>query len=910
MQLSELQVGQKAQIVGVRGQGAFRKRILEMGFVEGKIVEVLGRAPLGDPTRYRIMDYEVSLRRDEALLVDVTPVASSTREQQPPRQELSDSPIQATEPPSEDDFPPSADTATHLDTTPHKGKTTPRKVIRVVLVGNPNSGKTSVFNLASGAREHTGNYSGVTVDSKTAHVQRGDYLFELTDLPGTYSLSAYSPEELYVRNFIAEFQPDVIVNVVDATNLERNLYLTLQLLEQTPRVVVALNMWDEFTTAKHHLNRPLLSELLGAPCVPTVGRTGQGLDRLLSTVVEVYEGRWTTQKNLVEAYGSTVQSSVSQLQSTLRQAYPLIDELHSSYFALRLLENDADAQRKLSLQPDSAQVENSIKVLSQEVENATGKDFETYATDARYSYLGRVLQRTFVHAPQQANTSWWDRIDRIVTHRVWGIPIFLGVMWFMFWVTFTVGEYPKGWMEDGVAALASWVNGAMPPSPLTDLLTDGVINGVGAVIVFLPQILILFLFIALLEDSGYMARAVFVMDRAMRGIGLHGRSFIPMVMGFGCNVPSIMATRTIGDRKVRMVTMLVNPFMQCSARLQVYVLLAGFALPSHPVVMLLGLYLFGIIAAVGMALLFRKTLFRGNDSPFVMEIPPYRLPTARSVLIHMWDKGSQYLRKMGTVILVAAILIWVLGYFPRSTSRDAEFETTQAAVEALLAQKGNNPSTEGQNGMGTEYRTTPTNNPLNDSALTAEQNGSSSTTPPADSPDDGTLATSASHYDSLSPQELDSVKTALEYEWEEVRKQNSFLGRVGKFIEPGIYPLGFDWRIGIGLLSGIAAKEVVVSTLGVLIDAGNDPEGNEALLTERIERATYDNGERIGEKLFTPLTTLSLLLFVALYVPCIAVIAAIKRESGSWRWALFSALYTTGLAYIVSLVVYQIGRLL
>lgn len=854
MHLSDLRVGDRARIVRVGGVGAFRKRILEMGFVRGQVVEKLGRAPMGDPSRYRVMGYEVSLRCQEARLIDIEPLSGGEEPLRRcvGRREGCDSCAEEVM---------LAESLREPCATRRCGERdgeTP--VIRVALVGNPNSGKTSLFNFASGAREHTGNYSGVTVDSRTACMERDGYTYEITDLPGTYSLSAYTPEELYVRQFILRERPDVIINVVDSTNLERNLYLTLQLLEMGANVVVALNMWDELECCGDRINRPMLADLLGAPCLPTVGRTGRGIGRLFEAAAVLYEGGWGRIAEPIKRYGEELWGAVERVRHLLERLE--LDEPGQvgslSYVALKLIERDSQQESAIRSVKGGDEVLSSVKEISRDLSGRVGQDVETYCTDVRYDFLGRLLDRVFVKAPPASSRSRKERIDAFLTHRYFGLPIFFALMWLMFWTTFTAGEYPMLLIEMGVEALGDLVRGALPSGPLNDLLSGGIIGGVGSVIVFLPQILILFFFIALLEDTGYMARAVFLMDRFMRGIGLHGRSFIPLVMGFGCNVPAIMATRTIEDRKVRIATMLINPFMSCSARLQVYILLASTIMPKYSATVLFGIYVLGIVMAVLMSFIFRKTFLRGNDSPFVMELPPYRLPTLRSALRHMWDKGSQYLRKMGGVILVASILIWFLGYFPRHTSQDDHFAEQVAKTELHYAE----------------------------------------------------LSSAEGADVEMMLQAGDSAMAALEYEWSALQQRESYLGRIGVFVEPAIAPLGFDWRIGVGLLSGLAAKEVVVSTLGVLLQAGPDTDEESLLLKERIVTARYDSGPRKGELLFTPIVSISLLVFVLLYMPCVAVVAAIRREAGSWKWAIFAVLYTTTLAYLVSLLVYQVGSLL
>lgn len=839
MRLSELALHQQARIITVGGKGAFRKRILEMGFVQGQPVELIGRAPLGDPARYKIMGYEVALRNAEAQLVEVEPLDISDVQ----------SVSEATAPLPDSDLENEREESTPKTTRGEKLKS-----LKIALVGNPNCGKTSLFNFASGAHEKTGNYSGVTVDAREGHISYGDYRIKLVDLPGTYSLTAYSPEERYVRDYILGSKPDVIINVIDATNLERNLYLTLQLREMGAKCVLALNMWDELQAHGDYLNQLKLAQHLGAPAVPTNGRTGKGITQMLASAVALYEGRVTSAEQPFEHYDAFLQQEVEKIRPVANAA---LQQQLSNYELLKLIEGDPELAERSAKRDDAQSLATALQQTVDKIKKQTGKDAETFCTDVRYDYLSALVKQCYIPAPPQSKRTFKQKIDSVLTHRIWGIPIFLFLMWLTFWTTFTVGQYPMDWIEAGVAALGDWIKGIMAEGPLRDLLTDGIINGVGSVIVFLPQILILFFFISIFEDTGYMARAVFLIDRTMRSFGLHGRSFIPLVMGFGCNVPAIMATRTIEDRKVRLTTMLVNPFMSCSARLQVYILLVYSLFPKYAGTALFLVYLAGVLVALLAAFVMRKTFLKGNESPFVIELPPYRIPTLRSSLHHMWDKGVQYLQKMGGVILVAALLIWFLGYFPRTTSQDAHYEQAIATAEQ-------------------QYDT-------------------------AHATDEAEVA----QIETL----RDSAITTIEWEWESVRQRESFLGRIGTTVEPAIRPLGFDWRIGISLISGIAAKEVVVSTMGVLLQLGDENDENSPALRQKLPNVRWDSGPKKGELLFTPLTSVALLIFVMLYVPCIAVIAAIRRESGSWKWAIFAAVYTVAVAYIFALLVYQIGSL-
>lgn len=822
MRLSELQTGEKGVIIKVMGHGGFRRRIIEMGFIKGKTVEVLLNAPLKDPIKYKIMGYEISLRRQEAAMIEVM-------SEEEARESMQETHFHD---PIAEDIPVSEAKLKEIAS----GK---RRTINVALVGNPNCGKTSLFNVASGSHEHVGNYSGVTVDAKEGHFDFQGYHFRLVDLPGTYSLSAYSPEELYVRKHIIDETPDVIINVVDAGNLERNLYLTAQLIDMNVRMVVALNMYDALLHSGNTLDHKKLGQLFGVPIVPTVSRTGKGIDNLFHVIIGLYEGAdFIGQKEEIQdeamreyrewhdkyvpdhKYGShdeethdfdgksyirhihinhgpELERSIDAVKEVICKNENIRYKYSTRFLAIKLLENDKDIeQRVISTLPNGEEV---IRVRDKEAERirlSMNEDSEQAITDAKYGFITGTLKETYTEKNQ--NTEMFTRIvDSIVTHKIWGFPIFFVFLYLMFECTFVFGEYPKGWIEWLVEQIASLAETFMPAGPLKDLIVDGIIGGVGGVIVFLPNILFLYIFISFMEDSGYMARAAFIMDKIMHKMGLHGKSFIPLIMGFGCNVPAIMASRIIESRKSRLVTILINPLISCSARLPIYLVMIGAFFPSKASLVLLSIYVTGILLAVLMARIFSRFIVRGDDAPFVMELPPYRMPTAKSVLRHTWEKGAQYLKKMGGIIMIASVIIWFLGYYP---NHDA-------------------------------YSTT------------AEQ------------------------------------------------QENSYIGQIGKAIEPVIEPLGFDWKMGVGILSGIGAKELVVSTLGVLYT--ND---------DGIE--SVDLADRIP---ITPLVAYGYMLFVLIYFPCIATVAAIKNESGSWKWAAFTICYTTLLAWIVAFLVHQVG---
>ena len=763
MRLSDLKTGDEAFIVKVQGHGGFRKRIVEMGFIKGQHVDVLQSAPLQDPVKYKVMGYEVSLRRQEAEKIEVT---------QDEREAAAISEPQ------------------NVASMAHYAKHSARHTINVALVGNPNCGKTSLFNFASGAHERVGNYSGVTVDAKEGDAEFEGYHLKLVDLPGTYSLSAYSPEELYVRKQLVEETPDVIINVIDSSNIERNLYLTTQLMDMHLRVVCALNMFDETERRGDHLSIDTLSSLLGMPMVPTSFKTGRGLEELMREVIHIFEsmeGHDNYYRHIHINHGHEIEDGIANIQKFLKGNDLLRLRYSTRWLALKLLEKDMEAERAIAALPERGQIlsarDNAIKRVKEE----TGSDSETAIMDAKYGFIRGALQEAGYKVGQQENTyRVTHKLDALVTNRWLGFPFFFALLFLMFEVTFTLGQYPMDWIEMGVEWLGELIGDTMSDGPLKAMLVDGVIGGVGSVIVFLPQILILYTFISLMEDSGYMARAAFIMDKLMHGMGLHGKSFIPLIMGFGCNVPAVMATRTVESRRSRLITMLVLPMMSCSARLPIYIMITGaFFATKYQSLVMVSLYVVGIILAVVLARILSKWVIKGEDTPFVMELPPYRFPTAKAIFRHTWEKGKQYLKKMGGVILVASIIVWALGYFSPS-----------------------------------------------------------------------------------------GVADSLE---------SSFIGLLGKAIEPVFLAQGFDWRLDVSLIAGVGAKEIVASTIGVLYGD-----------------AAFD---------FSPLVAYSFLLFVLIYFPCIATIVAIKNESGSWRWAGFAAIYTTVLAWIVSAAVYQIGIL-
>lgn len=825
MKLSELHTGQTGIIVKVMGHGGFRKRVVEMGFIKGKTVEVLLNAPFKDPVKYRIMGYEVSLRHSEADMIEVVTEHEARQIRQQDRLEDADQLRTVVEASDPDDV---AITDAQLAYEADKR----HKVINVALVGNPNCGKTSLFNFASGAHERVGNYSGVTVDAKEGHATFEGYEFNLVDLPGTYSLSAYSPEELYVRKQLVEKTPDVVVNVIDASNLERNLYLTTQLIDMHIRMVVALNMFDETEQRGDNINLDALSSLFGVPMQPTVFTTGRGVKELFHKVIEVYEateGADAHFRHIHIKHGHEIEHGIAEIQDHLKKEHGLRERYSTRYLAIKLLENDKEVEQLVRTFPDADEILKHRDEAAKRVKEETKEDSETAIMDAKYGFIhGALAEAGYTTGNGKDTYQLTHLLDRILTNRFVGFPIFIALLALMFFVTFNLGAYPMDWIDQGVGLLGELVGTYMPDGPVKDMLVDGIIGGVGAVIVFLPQILILYFFISFMEDSGYMSRAAFIMDKLMHKMGLHGKSFIPLIMGFGCNVPAVMATRTIESRRSRIVTMLVLPFMSCEARIPIYIMVIGtfFSLKMQWVIMT-ALYLIGIAMAVVMSKVFTKFMMKGEDTPFVMELPPYRFPTAKAVSRHTWEKGKQYLKKMGGIILVSTIIVWALGYFP--------------------------------------------------------------------------------HNEELTEQQ---------------QQEQSYIGRIGQTVEPVFELQGFSWKMDVGLLAGVGAKEIVASTMGVLYandesladdsEAGQGESRYEQLHTLMVGDVAQLHGLAPSDgrvEAVATLTAFCFLLFVLLYFPCLATIAAIKGETGSWKWALFAAAYTTLTAWVVSALVFRIGLL-
>ena len=793
MKLSELKTGERGVVVRVSGHGSFRKRILELGFIKGNVVKVILNAPLKDPIEYEIIGYKISLRREEADMIEVISESEA-------KESLGKPATSATV------IAESCDEAEILSQRMKDLAEQRRHVIRVALVGNPNCGKTSLFNIASGSHEHVGNYSGVTVDAKEGNFEYGGYKFVIVDLPGTYSISGFSPEELYVRKNLVEETPDIIINVVDSSNLERNLYLTTQIIDMNLRVIMALNMYDELKAKGDELDIRTLGHLLGMPLVPTVSKTGEGIHELFDKVIELYENPDPQiARHIHINHGIELEQSIDRVKLAIQKNADIRYKYSTRYLAIKFLENDRETAGIIDSLPNKDEII-AIRFEEQKrFEQLMGTSTESAIIDAKYAFVKGALAETYKPGKiQKKHRSVTDRIDAVVTDRWLAFPVFFLILYIVFFGTFTLGEYPMQWIDWLVSGFGDFVSSVMPDGMVKDLVVDGIIGGVGSVLVFLPNIVLLYFFISLLEDSGYMARAAFIMDRLMHKMGLHGKSFIPMVMGFGCNVPAIMATRTIESPKSRLITTLIVPFMSCSGRLPVYILIVGAFFPEYGSLALLGVYAFGIFMAILSAKILSR-FFKDDDLPFVMELPPYRVPTSKSILRHTWEKGKQYLHKITGIILISSVIIWFLGYFPHHN----------------------------------------------------------------DYPDKVT------------------------------QQENSYLGYIGKAIEPVLEPLGFDWQMGVGLLSGVAAKELVVSSMGVMYSIDEDVESGSG--ETKLQQALQNS--------ITPAAALAFMVFVLLYFPCIATFGAMMTETGGWKWPLFSAVYTIVIAWVMAFIVYRAALL-
>jgi len=796
VRLSEVKNKETVIITKVLGHGSFRKRITEMGFVKGKEVTVIKNAPFNGPIEYKILDYNITLRRTEANLIEVVSQEDAQSYQT-------------------QNFEGVIDYESLKISAKEKERT-----INIALVGNPNCGKTTLFNFLSGSKEHVGNYSGVTVDAKKATFTSAGYNFNIFDLPGTYSLTAYSPEEIYVRKFIMDETPDIVINVIDSSNLERNLFLTTQLIDMDIKVIIALNMYDELIKSEAKFDYKSLGKLIGIPIIPSVSSKGIGVQELINKTIEVYEDQDPIVRHIHINYGPEIEKSIKGLRKKIKLEKPITDNISSRFLAIKLLERDKQTLESLVSYPNYNEIEKTAASEIRRIENIYNEDSETVITDAKYGFISGALEETYKKRKKNT-TKASEKIDKILTNNILGFPIFIISISLAFFATFKLGAIPMQWIEHLVAFVSDKTATLLPDGMLKDLLINGIIDGTGSVLVFLPNILILFFFISFMEDSGYMARAAFIMDKIMHRFGLHGRSFIPMVMGFGCNVPAILATRTLRSSSDRLLTMLIIPFMSCSARLPVYVLFITAFFPDHPALILCGIYFTGIVIAFLTAQLLSRTIFKNKETPFVLELPPYRIPTLKNIVIHMWDKASQYLRKIGSVILIGVIIIWALGYFPRENN-DVQVNSSINQVDAKSMQL-----------------------------------------------------------------------------------QNSYLGQLGQVVQPIMSPLGFDWKMSISLLAGLPAKEIIVSTMGVLYQV--DETHQNTVLSQKLKNEQYISGDKVGQKVINIPVALAFLAFVLIYFPCIGVIATIKSESGKIKWAIFTILYTTGAAWMVSFLVLRVS---
>lgn len=813
--LFDLGEGEEGIILKIKGRGQFRQRLAEMGFIVGKKVKVIKKAPLRDPVEYELMGYHISLRNSEAQLIEI------------------DNSLISRVLPASNSVLVSEDKD---DSWVYKSRQ-----IQVALVGNPNSGKTTFFNFASGSKEKVGNYAGVTVNSKEASYKQSGYTFSIVDLPGTYSLKSYSPEEIYLRNYIFENKPDIIVNIVDASNLERNLYLTTQLIDMGVQIVIALNMYDEFVKKGDILDYNSLGKLFGVPIVPTVSSKGKGIRELFNKIIEVYENREPVVRHIHINYGTEIENSVCSLLSKIKieENSSFTNIISARYLAIELLENDKEFSMNITRCVNSSEIIQAAKKEYARLERLFSDPVEIVITDLRYGFISGALRET-LKIGRVERLKKTEIIDNYLTNKYLGIPIFIFFMWLTFFTTFKLGGYPKYWMELGIGKLSEMISTVLPAGIVKDFLVEGIIGGVGGVIVFLPNIIILFLFISFMEDTGYMARSVFIMDKVMHKIGLHGKSFIPLFMGFGCNVPAIMATRIIESRRDRLITMLITPFMSCSARLPVYILFISAFFAKNQGSVLFLLYILGVIFAILSALLLKRIFFKTAEVPFVMELPPYRIPTVRSIVKHVWFRTGIYLKKIGGIILIASVVVWFLTNFPQNVSYNRDYKGEIARIEKA---------------------------------------------------------------DLSGKDKIESVSKVL-LEQKSEKQSKSYIGIIGRSIEPVMRPLGFDWRLSVSILSGLAAKEVVVSTLGVIYQA--DYKTGKSSLVKKIQNQENSDGVRM----FSPLLAFSFMLFILTYFPCIGVVAAIKRESGSWKWAAFTVVYTTVIAWLLSFTVYQTGSLL
>ncbi len=815
MKLSDLKKGEKGVIRRVHANGDIRRRILDMGLVDGVRFKVVRVAPLGDPIEIKARGFFLTLRKEEAEQIEIS--LSGRKEGYLNRRRVG--PLYS---------------PYHRLRKRRRKEESRTRLIRVALMGNPNSGKTTLFNSMVGSNQKVGNFPGVTVEKYVGSLKYGKYKIEFTDLPGTYSLMAYSPEEKISRNFILEEYPDVVVNVVDGTNLERNLYLTTQLMELETELLVAMNMNDEVEKKGMKMDVKLLEKLFGSHIIPTSAVKGEGIDSLLDHIVRVYEGSITIRKNKL-TYSSKIETIIGKIEQIIDSDVELSGIYNPRWLAIKLLENDPEVFKQVKERTIWLKIEPEIQDAVKICNSLYKTDPEVCITEDRHSFIRGAIQEAVSDFGKEKK-SVTDRVDSILINRVLGIPLFLLIMWSIFQFTFTIGKPITDFVDAGFLEMGKIIGAWFSNGLLKSLVVDGIIAGVGGVLVFVPNIFLLFFSIAILEGTGYMSRAAFVIDKMMHKVGLHGKSFIPMITGFGCSVPAFMATRTLKNRSDKIVTMMIIPFMSCSAKLPVYILLIGAFFPTQMAGnILFGIYLFGIFIAVLSAKILKKAFFKDESEPFVMELPPYRLPTLKSLMIQSGHRSKMYLKKAGTIILLAAILIWGASNFPRGESIEVKFDKK---ISDILQNRDLNSAKR-------EIRI----------------------------------------------QQLEDEKNSLIL-------KNSIAGRLGRMIEPLIKPLGFDWRIGIALVAGFAAKEVVVSTLGTIFSLGKTDE-NSVKLSQKLKE-----DEKINKNV-----ALALMIFVLLYVPCIAATTVFLKESGSWKWTRFYIFYTIFIAWVFSFFVYRLSFL-
>jgi len=815
--LAELDINDKGQVAAVHASGEIRRRLLDMGLVKGVKFKVLRKAPLGDPIEIFLKGFNLSLRVKEASTILVEKIGrlgdASPMEKKGAQQHSA---------PSE----PAICSA-------KKRARANKKEIRVALLGNPNSGKTSLFNALAGASRRVGNFSGVTIEKHEGTVILDGYAITLIDLPGTYSLTAYSPEELIARNYIIEENPDVVIDVVDGSSLERNLYLTTQVMELEADMIVALNMFDEVEKGKIQIDIKQLQRLLGSHIVPTSATKKTGIQSLFSHIIRVYEKQIFIKKNKL-SYRLEIEDDICDI-CALIGAEKQLEKYNSRWLAIKLLENDKEVYSLIKDYPIWIQIEMILQKSLAEFKKKYKSDPEISITEDRHAFIHGALQET-VQVSLREKKSVTEKIDAILINRVLGFPIFLATMWFVFQFTFRLGEAPMGAIESIFAMLSTLMSASLPEGLMRAIVVDGIIAGVGGVLVFLPNILLLFIALAFLEGTGYMARAAFVVDKLMHKVGLHGKSFIPMMTGFGCSIPAIMATRTLKNNADRLTTAMIIPFMSCGAKLPVYVLLiSAFFSKQAAGNVLFGIYIFGFVVAMISAKIIKTGLFKGESEPFVMELPPYRIPTLQSILMQARSKAFMYLKKAGTIILAASVIIWAASNYPKDSEAIKQYEA-QAYV-----------------------------------AVTNQ---------------------------SLSVLQKESEILALKHQLKTKQIEYSIAGRVGKLIEPVIKPLGFDWKIGVALSTGLAAKEVVVSTLSTIYSVGDIGDGSKDL-ANRLK----------NDPSFTMATALSLMIFVLLYIPCVAALSVFRKESGSWKWVWIYGVYSISVAWLFSFLVYRMALL-